>query len=385
MTSLGPLIAADEQLIHQITDTFGTVGQSERSWTEKVWASVSAGDGSLQADFGLGLYPNRGVMDGFAGVSRDVEQWTVRASRELGTDDSTSIGPLHYEILDPLNAIRIRLESQDVVPVSFDCTLTGVVPAFLEDRELKRSADGRRIDSDIVRFHQTGTASGWIEVDGVRTVIDESWISGRDRSWGVRYMIGAPARDLPRVSRSRDGGSLAIWTPILCTRADGSRYAIHVYYHSEVSPERAHTEFQGGIEHPDGGKDHFASLRPELRFDPVNRRLVGGVLHAVDSDGTSERPLTITALGGTGFHLGAGRYFSFDGKWHGQWEGPLNVEGEYIADCTELEASKRLHQIRDCIVRLEDPVGGGVGIGTIQTMVYGAHPATNLTAEGSFL
>ena len=40
-------------------------------------------DGSLQVDFGLGKYHNRGVIDGFGGISRGREQWTVRGSREL--------------------------------------------------------------------------------------------------------------------------------------------------------------------------------------------------------------------------------------------------------------------------------------------------------------
>ena len=108
MTSIGPLVGEDELLIHQVTDTFGSVGQSDRSWTEKVWVSAFAADGSLQADLGLGLYPNRGVMDGFAGVSRGKEQWTVRASRELGADITTVIGPISYEVIDPLQLRKDR-------------------------------------------------------------------------------------------------------------------------------------------------------------------------------------------------------------------------------------------------------------------------------------
>lgn len=384
MTSIGPLVAEDELLIHQVTDTFGSVGQSDRSWTEKVWVSAFAADGSLQADLGLGLYPNRGVMDGFAGVSRGKEQWTVRASRELGIDSATVIGPIRYEVIEPLNSVRIALDAQDVVPIRFDVTVTGVVPAFLEDREIKRSADGRRIDSDIVRFHQTGTATGWVEVGDERTEFAGGWVGARDRSWGVRYMIGDPPRDVPRARRNRDTSSLAIWSPMLCSRDDGTQYALHLYLHSEVSPEHARTEFQGGVEHPDGRKDHFASVRPDLTFDPVNRRLIGGVLHTTEADGT-DRPLTVTAVSDTGFHLGAGRYFGFDGKWHGQWEGPLVIEGEHVANCTDIEAARRLHQIRDTVVRVEDPVGGGVGIGTMQVMAFGAHPGTNLSAEGTFL
>ena len=65
----GPLLAADEQLTHQIVDTFARVGQTDRAWTEKIWASIARTDGSLQLDFGLGKYHNRGILYGFGGVS----------------------------------------------------------------------------------------------------------------------------------------------------------------------------------------------------------------------------------------------------------------------------------------------------------------------------
>ena len=95
MTDLGPLGPLDELLAHQIVDTFATVSQSDRSWTEKICAMAAAGDGSLSLGFGLGKYPNRGVMDAYAGVSRGTEQWTVRASRELGADgDTPAVGSM---------------------------------------------------------------------------------------------------------------------------------------------------------------------------------------------------------------------------------------------------------------------------------------------------
>ena len=83
---IGPLVPADEGLFHQITDTFAVVGTSDLSWTEKICAMAAAKDGSLQLGFGLGKYANRNVMDGYAGISRGVEQRTVRASRRLDTD-----------------------------------------------------------------------------------------------------------------------------------------------------------------------------------------------------------------------------------------------------------------------------------------------------------
>src|SRR6476619_8657049 len=131
MSTLGPLIPADESFHHQITDTFATVAQSDRSWTEKVCAMACARDGSLQLAFGMGKYPNRNVMDAYAGVSRGVEQWTVRSSRELGADDRTTVGPIRYEVVEPMRRIRFALEPNDAQPVSFEWTFDGVVPAVL--------------------------------------------------------------------------------------------------------------------------------------------------------------------------------------------------------------------------------------------------------------
>ena len=62
----GPLVPADETLNHQIVDTFATVSQTDLAWTEKIWCTAMARDGSLQIGFGLGKYTNRGVFDGHA-------------------------------------------------------------------------------------------------------------------------------------------------------------------------------------------------------------------------------------------------------------------------------------------------------------------------------
>src|SRR5690349_11785931 len=121
MTRPGPLLPADEGLNHQIVDTFARVAESDRSWTEKVWAMAAARDGSLSIAFGLGKYINRNVMDGFAGVSRGTEQWTVRASRRLAPDlDRSEVGPIAYDVVEALGSTRYRLAPNDVVPISFD-------------------------------------------------------------------------------------------------------------------------------------------------------------------------------------------------------------------------------------------------------------------------
>ncbi len=387
MSTLGPLVPADETFNHQIVDTFATVSQSDRSWTEKVCAMAAARDGSLSLGFGMGKYPNRGVLDAYAGVSRGVEQWTCRASRDLSTDPaSTAVGPITYEVLEPYQTVRFALDANDAVPVRFEWTFEAAVPPGLEQHEQHRSSDGYRLDADIVRYHQTGTARGWVEVEGQRTEIGPStWISTRDHSWGVRYQVGRPVEDVSVREVPAEVSILVIWSPMLCERPDGSRYAIHLYYQRHAFGDLfQRIEFQGRIEHPDGRVEPLAELHPELRIDPDNRRLLGGTLRAVMPDG-SERPITIRATGQTGFCLGAGLYFGFDDHWHGEFRGRLHVDGEHLADCSDPATARRVHQLRDCIIAVDDPVGGGSGWGNMQTLAAGPHPDLGLTADTSFM
>jgi hypothetical protein len=387
VSTLGPLVPADETFEHQIVDTFAAVGQSDRSWTEKVCAMAGARDGSLQLALGLGKYTNRGVMDAYAGVSRGVEQWTVRASRALAPDPGRSaVGPITYEVLEPFTRIRFALAANDVVPIEFEWIFEAAAPAGLEDHERHRSADGYRIDADVVRYHQSGTATGWCEVDGQRTELtDETWVSTRDHSWGVRYQVGVPPADVASREMPSELSTLVIWSPILCERDDGSRYGLHLYYQRHALGDVfSRTELQGSVEHADGRVERIRELRPELSFRDDNRRLLGGTLHAVMSDGAA-RPLTVEAMGDTGFGLGAGLYFGFDGHWHGEWRGSLHVDGEHIADCSDPAAARRLHQLRDCLVRIDDPAGGGRGWGNMQTLAFGPHPDMGLGAASSFV
>ena len=64
--------------------------------------------------------------------------------------------------------------------------------------------------------------------------------------------------------------------------------------------------------------------------------------------------------------------------------GVLHVDGEHITDCDTTEVAHRIHQHRDCIVRVEDLDDGSTGVGTLQSNAVGAHPERGLTAEASF-
>lgn len=380
---VGPLTAADESFCHQIADTFAIVGSTDLGWTEKVCAMAAARDGSLQLGFGLGKYTNRNVIDAYAGISRGVEQVTVRASRKLALDpEHTAIGPIRYEIVEPLRSVRFVLEPNDVQPIAFDWLFECAAPPAFEDRTHMRS--GYRVSADLVRYHQIGRCSGWIEVDGERTEMSpDTWVSTRDHSWGVRYGVGLPPTDLE--PNEREGGSFEFaWSPSYLERPDGSAYGLFLTLSRFSFPGVEHKETFGLIEHPDGRVERIVDIVPDLRYDPVNRRLLGGRVQCTLADG-SQRPIEVEVVSETGFHLGAGLYFGLDGHHHGEWRGEQHLDGERIEDCSTLDSAHRLHQIRDTVVRITDPVGGGVGWGNWQPIAAGAHPHLGLTAETSFM
>ena len=380
---IGQLIAADERFCHQVTETFANVGSSDPSWTEKVCAMAAAKDGSLQLGFGLGKYVNRNVMDAYAGISRGVEQITVRASRRLSPEpELTVIGPIRYEVIEPLQTIRFALEPNDVQPIAFDWRFEGVVPARTEDRTHLRT--GYRVSADLVRFHQIGVCSGWIDIDGERHEMDpDTWVSTRDHSWGVRYGVGAEPTDVEPRTSAPGSTYHFMWSPMLMERTDGSRYGIFLNFGFAAGPGYEHKEVMGGIEHPDGAFEPVRAIDPDLTYDPTNRRLRGGALILTMTDGSTRR-LGVEVVSDTGFHLGTGLYFGFDGHHHGEWRGELNTDGESIADCSEPAAARRVHQIRDTVVSITDPVGGGVGVGNWQPMITGGFPELGLDAESSF-
>jgi hypothetical protein len=382
--SSGPLVPADEELNHQIVATFASVASSDPGWTEKVWMSAHAIDGSVQACFGLGKYVNRGVYDTAGGVSRGTDQWTVRASRTLSAaPNDTAAGPLRYEVVEPLKSVRAVLEPTDHAAVSFDITWSGALPPALEVPWPERSPDGFRVTHDTLRYHQVGHAAGWISVEGERYQLDpDTSFSVRDHSWGVRPDVGLPTPGLPRGPRPHR--ALVTWAPMLLSAADGSPYSLFVFFQRREGDGFAELRAQGEEVRADGTTTQYAEVEQALEFRDDNRRLIGGTITLRDAEG-AERPVTVTPVSDTGFHLGTGGYFGWNGRMLGQWAGPLVVDGEHLSGLDGPEMARQVHQLRDVMCRVEDPVGGGTGYANVETLAVGEWSDLGLTAANSFV
>ena len=137
------------------------------------------------------------------------------------------------------------------------------------------------------------------------------------------------------------------------------------------------------VEQTDGTVVRMADIRPDLRFDQVNRRLFGGTLGVILEVGTKRR-FSLEVPTSTGFQLGAGLYFGWQGHHHGEWRGELVVDGERLVDCSGSEIARQLYQIRDTVVRIRDLDTGAEGLGNCQPIIAGGFPTLGLTKESSF-
>ena len=379
--TIGPLVHADEYFHHQVVETHASVQQSDLNWTEKVCGMVAKRDGSLSMGFGFGKYVNRNVVDAYGGVSQGVQQWTVRASRALDTDpNSIDVGPLTYEVIQPLQQIKVCLKANDHQPIAFELVLEGLLPCVTEDREDRRTLTGYRHSANQIRYHQIGVARGWIEVAGQRhEVTPHEWVMTRDHSWGLRPGVGLPVGGLqPDPVDAAAPEILAIWSPLLFQKPDQTHYGLHVYYLLYAGEGWRHEKLQGGFEFADARREGFKAISPQLQFDPRNFRLKGGELQVTTAQGET-RTLKVKVLGDTGFHLGAGLYHGLDGHYHGEWRGKLFVEGEHCANCATPEAVARLNQFRDALIEVFDPVTGATGWGNCQTWIQGNWPEFGLS------
>src|SRR5439155_24821233 len=60
-------------------------------------------------------------------------------------------------------------------------------------------------------------------------------------------------------------------------------------------------------------------------------------------------------------------------------------DADHFGDCTDPEVARRIHQHCDCVVRVEDRAGAGVGWGPMQTIAIGGFPEFGLTLESTFV
>jgi hypothetical protein len=386
--TIAALTDADEQFNHQIVNTFAAVATPERAWTEKAWVTLMRKDGSLQASLGIGKYANRNIVDGFAGVQIGTRQLTVRASRILTSAPNTlNVGPIGYDVLEPLKAIRLTLAENEAQPLRFDLTFQATMPGFFENRDVVIQ-DGRAA-SDVIRFHQAGTVSGWIEIDGERHEVNpDEWYGFRDRSWGVREHVGLDPSDLvPTSGHGSTGGNKAgsafhfNWLVSKIDRADGTSYDL-AYYFRDFGGEGPPAFFSGYINESDGRQIPILHLYPEIDYRASDRGAMRGTVTAIiagKGKSVEERVFEIEVINPEmGFRLLPGMYGEWKGQIHGSYKGETFLDGETIDDVNNPAKLAETYrwQIRDRPVRIRE--GENKGYGDMESIILGEYPGVRI-------
>jgi len=384
--TIASLTDADEFLNHQIVNTHAVVGSADRAWTEKIWFTLTKKDGSLQTNFGLGKYTNRNIIDGFAGVQQGTQQRTIRASRVLSPrTEETAVGPLTYQIIEPFKRMRITCSENDAQPLKFDLTFIATMPAFFENRDVVIA--GGRTASDVIRYHQAGTISGWIEIAGVRHAVDpDEWCGFRDHSWGIREHVGKEPDDLVpghlgATGASKAGGAYHFnWLVSQIDRPDGSSYDL-AYYFRDFGGDGRPDFFTGHINESDGSQIPILHLYPEITYREQDKAAMSGRVTAIlagPGKSTVERVFEIEAVNPEmGFRLLPGMYGPWKDQIHGSFKGEDFLDGECVDDVNNPQKAENYRwQIRDRPVRIRE--GKNSGFGDMESIILGEYPGVSI-------
>ena len=247
--------------------------------------------------FGLGVYPARDVIDGFAIVVNGAEQRNLRLSDELRATRVTAtggvLGPLSWDVAEPMRTWRAAL-GRNPAGLEFDLTWRARTPAWTGDVAVA-NADGTA--SSFAHLFQSGRYEGAVRVDG-REVRVDGWYGQRDRSRGVRTMTG--------------GQGLHLWV-----QAQFPDRSIGFLTAESRGHERLLLE--GAVMHESGHLDPVTDVRHDLRFDD-GLDLRGGLLEVSTRDGAVYRIAADAAA--RGGYMSGGGY----GGQHGRPMGRSHLE-----------------------------------------------------------
>jgi hypothetical protein len=138
---------------------------------------------------GFGAHPARGVADGLVLTVLPDEQRNYRYSTTLASVTESPAGltvdAFSFEVVSPMREWALTLGPNES-GVEFDLTWTARTSPWSGTVAVPNET---ATPTSFDHLFQSGTYTGWISVDGVRTTAD-GWVGARDRSRGVRTMRG---------------------------------------------------------------------------------------------------------------------------------------------------------------------------------------------------
>jgi hypothetical protein len=226
----------------------------------------------------------------------------------------------------------------------------------------------------MIRFFQTGSVEGWIEIEGVRhEVRREQWWGSRDRSWGLRSNTGEFVTS-GGVSSTLLGGM----------QPPGEGVAYRWSYFTMQFPDW-NTSFEfaqtpegkrlgpalGHLQHaPHTGRKDQKIVNVDHHWDflPGSTFRLRGIRSVVHLDDGSTRELEMEPVGFCLRRPGGGNYAGYQGWAQGIWKGHLWVDGD-TTDLSDAAVVEELHFTDDYALRIT--CGGEQGWGLTEPLIPG--------------
>lgn len=349
----------DDYPIHQTPVSITENGMGSNAYDRYFFNGYRA-DGEVFLSVALGVYPNRGIIDGALCVVVDGVQHSVFATGRLGDDRrALRIGPLTITVAEPMTSFHLVVDHPEV---GLDATFAARTPPIEEPRFTNHHMPLGVFD--YTRYTQFGEWTGSATVGGAG--IDIGGFRGcRDRSWGQRGGRGPDAP--PAVPQF-----FWLWTPI--NFDDG---ALHLDANENADGSRWH---EGGFAAPLLAGDEPPWRQPVERMRSIDYRLglepgtrwvreAELVLRPWHGEPTTVELEPIGRFQMSGVGYGHPRFR------HGSWVGDGVVETErlVVADVDPgAIGSFHVQQI------VSATAGGRTGTGVLELLILGPHEPSGL-------
>ncbi len=356
----------DDFCIHQTTQPVAQPGPSDRNFYDRYWFNGFDADGTYLFEIGLGLYPNRKVMDGHFGVTVGRRQSAFHGSRRAPKErGETFIGPLSVEVVQPMRQIRVKLEPNEH---GIECDLVFTAASIPHEEPPNVMYDDGHLIMHNSRFTQLGRWDGFFSVDGERHEVTHAY-GTRDKSWGVRP-VGEPQGGAPGLLNA-EPGVYWVWCPLnfgdVCTQfgtfedRDGKPTQVS----ADLVPLYEKPEDIPRFEEP--GLVEMADAQHRIQWHPGTRRAQSVTLNLRDKQ-DNRYDIDVETVGLTFHMLGIGYGHA---EWgHAFWKGELET-GREDWDLDEVDPLGfqflHTHQV------VQATMGEQRGMGTLETIVIGRH------------
>lgn len=322
----------DEYLIHQTGDTLDITEDNDPSFLERLYFGCHNREGTLHLGVGLGVYPNKNIMDGFVLLRHENVHHNIRLSRHLQGDRcDMKIGPLSIEVLEPHKRWAIRL-GDNKQGINCDLEYEARGPVFLCKKVVVDTPDRGPLAHG--HYFQTGRYKGIINLQGQQFNAD-GLLGIRDRSWGRRG-----------------------W--------NAENFGHHCWFHAHFSDctlSMINMELEdgtviwseGAISYDDGRQFNITEIRHRIEFLPGVRAVAKVDMVLKDAQG-GQRQLTVRPIS-PAVYLNAGGYDRL-----GEDRGPLSIEGEQMDVSKPVDIDSPLFGITEPIGEFQLDGNSGVGV-----------------------